>query len=69
MVTPSGLKIDISVNPEDGTSLMSLASTKTANIKSMSRKEASIRYGTCLYKAKKCLESVKQFIDGKDYDN
>ncbi len=60
VVTPSGLKIDVTVNPEDGTSLMSVTSTKSmAKLKNLSRKEASIKYGTCLYKAKKCIESVK----------
>jgi hypothetical protein len=69
VLTPSGMKIDIAVNPEDGTSLMSVTSTKSfKSYKNLSRKEASIKYGTSLYKAKKCIESVKQFIDAKDYD-
>jgi len=70
VVTPSGLKVDITINPEDGTSLMSVTSSKSiAKIKNLSRKEASIKFGACLYKAKKCIESVKQFIDAKDFDN
>lgn len=52
----------------DGPSNLSFTSTKSSNYKNMTHKEASIKFGTCLYKAKKCLESVKGF-DSKDYDN
>ncbi len=49
----------IGIGMGDGPSNLSFTSTKSSVNKNLTHKEASIKFGTCLYKAKKCLESVK----------
>lgn len=59
--------MDLGIDMAPPSSILSMSSNKS--VSQMTRKEASLKYGACLFKAKKCIESVKQFVDCKDFDN